>query len=260
MYLSHTLKVWHLFHFALCLEIASFYFIILQNSYMVPSAGLFRSLEKLCYGFISGRSLLSVFSQLFLLVFFLLNLNYWKTLTVFLLECYIITLTWEGLTLWGCLFLSKHLPCLFTEVGEFCFCFCFLRMRDTRACCLPVGWFSGKASDRDDAQKLIALLGSCPGLGQRGWAPRLWSGACSHHGFRREDRAERERGEECQCGGSSPDRLCPLCNRKQGHQLRVRNREKELDAWGEREKQKEKELTAMQTVSGKEQCRRNKFS
>lgn len=63
---------------------------------MVPSVGLFRSLEKLCYGFIFGRSStfsFSVFPAILASFLFLLNLNYRKNLSVFLLECYIITLT-----------------------------------------------------------------------------------------------------------------------------------------------------------------------
>ena len=180
----------------------------------VPSVHLFRSLEKLYSGFISGRSNTSSFSfpSSFASLLFILNLNYRKNLIVFLLECYIITLTWEGLILWACLFLSKHLPYLFTCLSRGIFWVFFLRMRDTRAYCLPVGWFAVKASNRDDAQKVIPLLGSCPGRGQRGWAPRLWSGACSHHSFRREDRGAWERGKEVSLWQRvSSDCFCYLC-------------------------------------------------
>ena len=46
--------------------------------------------------------------------------------------------------------------------------------------------------------------------------------------------------------------LLPLCDRKQGHQLRVRNREKELDAWGERKKKTKKRADTHEHSVGKQ--------
>ena len=222
----------------------------------VPSVGLLRSWEKLYSGFVPGRSSASSFTvpSSFASLLFILNLNYRKNLIVFLLECYIITLTWEGLTLWACLFLSKHLPYLFTCLsrGILGFFFWGWEILEPTVCLWDDSqwrWATEMMLRRRWYHFWAHALGRVRGAGLPG------SGAgpavTTASGGKPERGVREGQGGVIVAAGLLWLLLLPLCDRKQGHQLRERNREKELDAWGERKKKTKKRADTHEHSVGK---------